>query len=164
MSEVVSFKAPFRPLPIPKSACRVIGVLSGRDLRAIGAVTFSLKRRRGAVDVLFCMPTETGAFTWNASLMMAKQFASFAEARAWVAEYAAQHGQEIEEKKKPQMARPRGEDAKLLRSGGCAERWLASDVPTLWAEAMVRCKHPAGYCGSDGYCHYGDCDMLMVPA
>lgn len=26
-----------------------------------------------------------------------------------------------------------------------------------WAAAAAVCRHPAGFCGADGYCHYGDC-------
>lgn len=159
---VVRFKAPFRPLPIPESACRSIGVLrGGRELVQVGAVTFSLRRRKRGTEVSFCMPIDGGAFTWSASLLHDKWFKNFAEARQWAKAHLAQHGQEAVETTKRQRPRARGDDAKLLRSGGCSERWLSSDVPTLWAEAMMRCRHPAGYCGSDGYCHNGDCDMRM---
>ena len=37
------------------------------------------------------------------------------------------------------------------------ENWLKSEDNEKWAEAMMKCKHPAGFCGQDGYCHYGDC-------
>lgn len=37
------------------------------------------------------------------------------------------------------------------------ESWLRSDDPHKWADAMVICRHPAGLCGTDGWCHYGDC-------
>lgn len=37
------------------------------------------------------------------------------------------------------------------------ESWLRSTDDDKWAAAMVACRHPAGFCGADGYCHYGDC-------
>lgn len=163
-TQVARLRQPFRPLPIPESACRIIGVLrGGREPVAVGAVTFSLRRRKCGTEVLFCMPTDGGALTWSASLLLDKWPASFAEARQWVSAYLAQHGQEAVEtfRHKKRAPRAKGADAKLLRAGGCSERWLSSDVPALWAEAMLRCQHAAGHCGSDGYCHYGDCDMLM---
>lgn len=87
------------------------------------------------------------------------------EARDYIKVFATGSGLHLtelisEEKKCP---RPGREDAALLRQGIVKEEWLASDVPTLWAEAMVRCQHPAGFCGQDGFCHYGDCKMEMKP-
>lgn len=34
------------------------------------------------------------------------------------------------------------------------ESWLRSDEPDEWAAAMMCCRHPGAFCGSDGYCHY----------
>lgn len=89
---------------------------------------------------------------------------NFATARRWVAAYAVRHGQIIAETKKTRIAKAVGIDRKALRSGQCHESWLSSDIPELWAEAMVRCQHPAGFCGSDGYCHYGTCGMVADAA
>lgn len=37
------------------------------------------------------------------------------------------------------------------------EAWLRG-TDEQWAEAMMRCQHPAGFCGQDGFCHFdGDC-------
>lgn len=36
--------------------------------------------------------------------------------------------------------------------------WLESGSDDEWAAAMVLCRHSAGHCGADGYCHRdGDC-------
>ena len=37
------------------------------------------------------------------------------------------------------------------------ESWMRSEDHEQWAAAMARCEHPAAYCGSDGFCHYGNC-------
>jgi hypothetical protein len=37
------------------------------------------------------------------------------------------------------------------------ESWLRSEDDVKWAAAVARCEHPATYCGSDGFCHYGTC-------
>jgi hypothetical protein len=77
--------------------------------------------------------------------------------------YAAGHGLVLEEIVRERPCRPRGsrEDRQFLKDGGCKEEWLESDVPELWAEAMCRCRHPGGFYGQDGFCHYGDCSMAM---
>lgn len=36
--------------------------------------------------------------------------------------------------------------------------WLSSDDPARFADAMMKCRHPGGYCAADGRCHLaGDC-------
>ena len=150
------------PLPIPADATRIIGDLGGKIQRHAPA-TFSLRRRfvRGGVEVRLHIP----GFTWSLSGMVDHYPASFDDARQWVAAYGARHGQIITEEpsSRPREVRPAGEDAKLLRAGGCREAWLRSDTPKLWAEATARCKHPGQFCGTDGFCHYGNCDMEMDP-
>lgn len=42
------------------------------------------------------------------------------------------------------MSRPRGAPR---------ESWLRSEDPEKFAEAMMRCKHPGGFCAQDGFCH-----------
>jgi hypothetical protein len=96
----------------------------------------------------------------------ANKFANTAEARKWAATFLARHRLDIPERPKhdkPPMRQPRGDDRKAYRAGDVHEAWLESDVPVLWAAAMVRCQHPGGFCGADGYCHYGDCSMTMNP-
>lgn len=106
-----------------------------------------------------------GAFSWSVSHYEKVNPPSFAAARQWVAAYAARFGDVVAEAPptRPPMKRPTGIDAKLLKAGGCREAWLASDVPALFAEAMVRCHHAGAYCATDGFCHFGDCNMEMVP-
>jgi hypothetical protein len=152
------------PIPIPDGACRVIGALGMDGPASNYGVTFQLRTRRQGTEIWFYAPrTAHGHFSWNVSALNNIWPKSFAAAREWVAAYAAGFGQTVEEIRKEQMKRPSGEDRKALKAGGCREAWLTSEIPTLWAEAMVRCQHPGAYCGEDGYCHYGDCDMEMLP-
>lgn len=38
------------------------------------------------------------------------------------------------------------------------QRWLRSDDPEKFAQAMLKCQHHAAYCAQDGMCHLGgDC-------
>lgn len=151
-----------RSFPIPESACRIIGELGG-TVDQIGKPRFSLSRCNKAAQIMFVIQASGGnAFSWNVTSLLSLHHESYAEARKWAHAYAAGYGHVIEEVVKPRKERPIGADGKAFRIGQCKEEWLASTVPDLWAEAMVRCKHPAGFCGQDGYCHYGDCDMEMV--
>lgn len=158
-------------IPLPASALSVSGAL-GLPLPET-FTHFRLRRRKRGTEVWIIgpayAPSSTGKmlsmpFSLNLSAMLDVWPASFPEARKWVAAYAAGHGQVLEEECKDRGPRPAPEDRRVLRAGGCREAWLSSDVPELWAEAMVRCKHAGGYCGQDGFCHYGSCDMEMLPA
>lgn len=153
-----------RPLPIPASACEIISAFALREPNTLMGVQFSLRRRKEGTEVtLSASVGQFRAFNWNLSHMLDHYPPSFAAARKWVAAYAAGYGQVVEEAppSRPRMKRPVGNDRKLLKAGGCRESWLASDVPELWAEAVVRCQHAGGYCGQDGFCHFGDCAMEM---
>lgn len=151
-----------RPIPIPDSACRIIGMLAGEDAvpGTLFNVKFRLTRRRKGVEVFLSVP----GFSWNLSHTEGHWPASFADARKWVAAYAARYGQVFEEVVTERQKRPTGEDRKLLKAGGCKEAWLSSDVPALFAEAAVRCQHAGAYCMQDGYCHIGGCDMEYEPS
>lgn len=159
-ADVLLMRRPRRPFPIPVDACRILN-LTGSDF-VHQPVSYALRRRRDGVHIMFSVVIGPRmAFSWTVGAD--KGLRSFDEARAWVRAYAARYGNAVEEIVKERTPRPKGADAKLLKAGGCAEAWLSHDNPVLWAEAMVRCRHPAGYCGQDGYCHYGDCDMAMSP-
>jgi hypothetical protein len=160
MSTVLEFKNPKRkPIPIPESACRVISLMGGDmpDSRYNNPM-YSLRRKNGATEIFLSLP----GFQWNLSLVENHYPKTFKEARKWMVLFGNRYGQTITEAPKENpIIRPKGEDRKILKSGGCLERWLKSDVPALWAEASVRCEHAGGYCGQDGFCHYGTCDMQM---
>lgn len=150
-----------QPIPIPASATKIIGMLGG-DSAVPGTmvnVKFRLRRIKAGVEVFLSVP----GFSWNLSHMEGRWLASFAEARAWVAAYAARYGQTFDEVVRERQKAATGDDRKFLKAGGCREAWLASDVPELWAEAQVRCQHAGAFCGQDGYCHLGGCDMEMNP-
>jgi hypothetical protein len=149
-------------LPIPDSACSIIGALGLFAPDTIGRVAFSLRRRKGGTEIWMHAPQSGGlAFSWNLSVMLDIHPPSFREARSFVLAYGARHGQLLEERRKERIKRATGQDRIILKNGGCREEWLKSDVPTLWAEAMMRCGHAGGFCGQDGYCHLGNCDMEM---
>lgn len=152
-----------RALPIPESACRILGDAICDPLMA-GHYTFSLRTRRGrGVEIMMHMPASGNvAFSWNLSALLTRWPANFQEARKWVHSYAAGYGQVVEEIVKRRWPRMKGDDRKLFKAGGCREAWLESDVPELFAAAAVRCQHAGGYCMSDGYCHYGDCEMEIA--
>ena len=158
MGDVARFKAKRRPFPIPASACEIIG---GRVGSTEYGVRFTLKNRRTGTEVWL----HTGRFSWNLSAMIDAWPKGFSAARVFVHGYAAQHGQVVTEAppRRPRSPRAVGTDAALLRAGGCREAWLRCDIPSLWAEAMVRCQSPAAECGSKGRCAYGDCNMEMDP-
>lgn len=129
---------------------------------------FSLRTRRRGVEVRLLAPIRwsTGQQTWsglNLSVTHDVWPEDFAAARQWVQAWADRHGMTLEEKKKDRYPNPSREDNEVFKVGGCREAWLSSDVPKLWAEAMVRCQHAGGHCGQDGFCHYGDCNMEMMP-
>src|SRR5262249_23082496 len=105
---------------------------------------------------------ETGHWI-NLSILTGIFPKNFTAARQWVIAWADRHGMSLEEKGKKRYPRASHQDNAIFKAGDCRESWLSSDVPKLWAEAMVRCQHPAGYCGGDGFCHYGDCAMQMCP-
>ena len=152
-------------LLIPQNACRIISALGG-SLPNVGRYRFSLRTTKQGVLVMFHVTTdEATAFSYNVSHMVGHYPPNFKEARKWVAGYLARYGQSAMEivNEKRQMPRMRGDDAKLFKAGGCKEVWLRSDVPTLFAQAAVRCQHAGGFCIQDGYCHYGDCEMDMEP-
>lgn len=99
---------------------------------------------------------------WSLNEAVGKWPETFQEARLLVQQIAASHGyQPFKEIVKDRMKRSTGDDGKAFKAGECREEWLSSDVPELWAEAMTRCQHAGGYCGQDGFCHYGDCNMTM---
>lgn len=166
VAQVRALKRPRKPFPVPQSACVVIGIMGGEiPSSAYNPVTFRLRQRRSGVEIMFRVRTGADtAFSWNVTHLEGRVFRTFKEARSWVRAYAARYGQSVTEVVKERAKRASGEDAKLLRAGGCREAWLESDVPALWAEAQMRCQHPGGFCGADGFCHYGDCDMVMNPA
>ena len=153
-----------KPFPIPASACRVIGSL-GLRAADLYRVSFKLKRCKRGVEIWFSAPTGPNTlFQWNASQLNDVWPLSFTEARRWVHAYAAGLGQIVEEvKPPPRLKMPTGEDRKLFKAGGCKEAWLRSDVPHLWAEAVIRCQHAGSFCGQDGFCHLEVCDMEMDP-
>ncbi|MGV8865201.1 MAG: hypothetical protein ACOH2T_29195 [Pseudomonas sp.] len=150
-----------QPIPIPACATKIIGMLGG-DSAVPGTmvnVKFRLRRIKASVEVFLCVP----GFSWSLSHMENRWPSSFVEARAWVAAYGAGYGQTFDEVVKERQKAATGDDRKLLKAGGCREAWLSSDVPALWAGAQVRCQHAGAYCGQDGYCHFGTCDMEMNP-
>lgn len=102
-----------------------------------------------------------GPSTWSASAQEHILPPDFKSAREWVKAYGVKHNQTITERIKEREKQPKGIDRILFKSGTCHERWLESDVPKLFAEAAIRCQHAGAYCMQDGFCHYGDCDMVM---
>lgn len=127
---------------------------------------FSLRTRRKGVEVWLLAPIvwPDGQQTWrglNLSATCGIWPSDFTAARQWVRAWADRHGMRLEEKERKRYPRASRRDNAVFLAGGCCEAWLSSDVPKLWAEAVVRCQHAGGYCGQDGFCHYGDCDMEM---
>lgn len=152
------------PIPIPESACRIIGDFGMEEPNTHNNVSMSLRRLKRGVEIMLSVKVGRGAFSWNLSCMEDVYPQNFAAAREWAAAYAARYGQTLHEIIKPREPRPTGDDRKLFKSGGCREAWLRSDVPALWAEAALRCQHAGAFCMSDGYCHFGNCSMEMDPA
>lgn len=147
-------------LPIPESAKALVVFGIGLPATAWG-VTFRLRRVKEGTEIFLL----AGGFSWNLSVLENVWPDNFAVARRWIAAYGSRYGQVIGEAPpcRPRSPRPSGKDRAILKSGGCCEAWLSSDCPPLWAEAMIRCRHAAGFCGKDGYCHSGACDMEMLP-
>jgi len=160
-----------KPIPLPRSAMMVAASL-GLSVPAT-FTHFRLRRRRKGTEVwLTTTPamrherdgtTVVVPFEMNLSAERGEWPQGFAAARKWVHAYAAGHGLVLEEivPERHRYPKPSREDRRILKEGGCKEDWLESDVPELWAEAMCRCQHPGGFCGQDGFCHYGDCRMTM---
>lgn len=147
------------PLPLPKCATAIIGVMGFDHPTTMVGVRMSLRRIRRGTEVML----HSGGFSWNLSHMEKVWPRSFKEARRWAQAYAARYGQTFEEIVQERLPVGSKADRALLKAGGCREEWLRSDVPALFAEAAVRCQHAGAFCMSDGYCHFGDCDMLMEP-
>ena len=145
-------------VPIPDSACRILGITGEHD----GNIHFRLSRCRDGVTVYFVMRTGRFiGFSWDASPYLGGTPKTFDEARKMVTAYLGRYGAVGVEVKKERVKRAVGEDRKLLKSGGCKESWLGSDVPELAGEAMSRCRSARMECGSREYCEYGTCDMIM---
>lgn len=152
----------WRPFPIHGSAFQVARDLFGGTMRQVGPVSFRLRRIHEGTVIFFTVAMDcTPAFTWNVSNLLGIYPKSFQDARKWVRAYAAGYGQSIVETRPDREKQPTGADGKLLKSGGCKESWLDSEIPKLFAEAATRCQHGAGFCLQDGYCHYGECNMEM---
>ncbi len=141
-----------RPLPIPPSACKTLGAF-GLHIDRGAAARFRLRRRKGEAEVWMHL----GNFQWSLNITEDVHPKTFAEARKVVAAYAWKHGQAIEEIRAEAPPRGTKADYALAKVGGAKEEWLASDVPALFAEAMMKCEHSGGHCAYDGYCHYGGC-------
>lgn len=138
---VTPMKRKRKPLPIPETACRMFGFSKPDTWDA----RFSLRRSKRGVIITLIVP----GFSWDLSHLEGRYPANFAEARQFVKQYGLRYGQVIEEVAKPKRWR--------LPKGPVDESWLESENPQKFAEAMLVCEHAGGYCGQDGYCHYGDC-------
>lgn len=86
---------------------------------------------------------------------------NFKQARSWVNAISIRYNLNIQEKIRKVMPRPKGYDRMLLKQGGCKEAWLSSDIPNLYAEAMMRCHNASGECSYKGFCVFRDCNMIM---
>ncbi len=146
-----------KPLPVPEIVTRIWadGLYEPNEF---SEVRFSLRtKKKGTLIYL-----HRGNQQWSLNAATGFWPKNFQAARKYVHQIAASHGYEpFTEIVKERTKRPNGRDAALLKSGGCRETWLSSDVPSIFAEACMRCQHPGGYCMQDGFCHYGDCDMEM---
>lgn len=162
---VLAFRAKRRPVPIPDAACRLFGDFGMGAPETRRDVTYALRRTRRGVDMRLAVRGSGTGFIWSLSVQLDAWPATFADARAWLGDYAARHGQVFREADpiRPRPKRATGADAKLLKAGGCREAWLRSDVPALAGEAMFRCRSAAQECGSKGFCAFGSCDMEMDP-
>ena len=167
MDNLVQLRArePF-PLPVHlESRCKIVDLTSRP--RVGQPVTFHLRKKRGKTEIQVTwqdplVPNEL--ISWSLSQQYDYWPNKFEEARKYAVSYFARYGYgavETGRKVGNRSKRPKGTERDLIKSGKCRESWLSSEVPVLWAEAMVRCQHPAGYCGHDGYCIYGDCDMEL---
>lgn len=123
---------------------------------------FKLKTVREGCEVwLLSSDDKRQCHMINYSIMTKTYPKNFADARQWMKAIGSGLGYDLQEIKRPQYPRAKGEDRKIYKAGGCKESWLDSDVPELWAEACCRCKHLGAYCGQDGFCHLGGCNMIM---
>lgn len=153
-----------RPLPMPVLVTKIIsdaGPIFGFSAPSeFDTVSFSLRKAgRPSKTVIYL---HCAAQMWSLSAAIDRYPKTFSDARILVQQIAAKHGHEpLEEITKPRMPQARGDDRRTLKDGGCLEAWLSSDIPELWAESMMRCQHPGGFCGQDGFCYYGDCDMKL---
>lgn len=147
------------PIPIPDGATKIVNALGGDIPSTLVNVKMRLRRLRKGTEIML----SAQGFSWNLSYFEGNWPSSFKEARKWAQAYAARYGQTFEEIVPERPPIGSKADRKLLKTGGCREEWLRSDVPALFAEAAVRCQHAGAFCMSDGYCHFGDCDMLMEP-
>jgi|GEM_PF-6539735 len=143
MGKVCNLERPRRPLPIPETACRIFG-FSAPDT---WGARFSLRRSKRGVIITLIVP----GFSWDLSHLEGRYPANFAEARKFVKQYGLRYGQTIEEVLRPKQRRWREP------KGPAQESWLESENPKEFAEAIMVCEHAGGYCGQDGYCHYGGC-------
>ena len=149
-------------LPIPADACRILRLT---DETMLNSVSYCLRRCKNGTEIMLTVRIDRRkALSWNVSAMTGHWPRSFTEARQWIEAYAGRYGHEVIETLPPnRKKRAPKEDRAVLNSGGCREAWLSADYPDLYAEACLRCRHPGGFCSQDGYCHYGDCDMEMMP-
>ena len=148
-----------KPLPMPAIVTKIYGAGIAAAPSEFSEVTFSLRRSKSGPLIYLHSENQY----WCINSVINRQPANYADARLIVAQLAATHGHPpFSELVQERQKRPTRAASALFKKGECKEEWLKSDIPALWAEAMVRCQHPAGYCGQDGYCHYGDCDMQMT--
>jgi len=138
---VIKLKFPFKPLPIPKDACKIWGRTYCLDDGWDGAI-FSLTRTRESVTIHIFL----GGYSWT----LPNDVKTFAEARKFVKNYAKRHGQVIKEHRPERRPRkPKGQPC---------EAWLSSENPAAFAEAMIKCQHSGAFCAQDGFCHFdGEC-------
>jgi len=145
-----------KPLPRPAMMTRMYGALGLSAPSEFTPVRYRLERRRRYALIYL----HQGNQMWSLNDAIGRNPKTYAEARKLVQQIAATHGYPpLEEITKDRKKVAPLEDRRLLKAGVCKESWLSSDYPELWAEAMMRCQHPGGHCGQDGYCHMGDCDM-----
>ena len=146
-------------MPIPAVVTRIVGPMP--PVSEFAPVRFSLRKTGKPRKTVIYL--HKGPHSWSLSAAINQYPKTFTEARILVRQVAASHGYEpFQEIIKPRMPRAHGEDRRILREGGCREAWLRSDIPELWAEAVVRCEHAGAFCGQDGYCHLGGCRMEMT--
>ena len=150
-----------KPLPMPAVVTKIYQSGFASAPSSFSEVTFSLRQSKAGPLIYLHADNQQ----WCINSVISRQPKNYEDARLLVKQLAATHGHPpFAERVKPRQKRPKGEASALFKRGECKEEWLSSDIPALWAEAMVRCQHPAGYCGRDGYCHYGDCNMQMRDA
>lgn len=146
-----------KPLPWPVEFGRVWSTLGLQVRHSDDMPWFKLKRRRQGVEVWLT----NGLLSVNLSNVTRVWPSTFKEARRWVAAWLAGYGRTATEATKKPRAKVHIVERRLACAGTCREAWLSSEDPTLFAEAMMRCQHPGAFCASDGFCHYGDCNMEM---